>query len=210
MELKNQNGKRLLGQILYKITIVCDVIILYNKKFRGINNMKKIFCLSLCLIIMVQLAACGNEYGYSEYGHYGNFDTVESDFQSIFQLLSDEGNHIYYIKVVNEDVENHEISDSTKIELTDMEKHETLNLKEIDQTHLRNILKNSDGYIKHGLHGFCWVEVQDGIVKFEYDAIGCGVVATSNIKNFISDLEDGSDYHWGYERLSDGWYTYYR
>lgn len=159
---------------------------------------------------MLPLAACGNWYGYSEYGHYDNFHTVESDFQSIYQLLTDERNNIYYIKIVNEDVSDKEISDSTKIELTDMEKHETLNLTETDQAHLRNILKNSDGYIKRGLNGFTWIEVQDGTVKFEYDAIGCGVVASSDIKNYISDLENGSDYNWGYEKLSDGWYTYYR
>ncbi|MDE6520604.1 MAG: hypothetical protein K2K91_09180 [Ruminococcus sp.] len=162
--------------------------------------MKKISFV-LCIICMLQLASCGKHYSYSEYGHYDNFSTVKSDFQSVCQLLSDEGNNTYYIKTVNQDTNDKKISDSTKIELTNINKHETLNLIATDQTHLRNILENSD---------FCWIEVEDGAVSFEYDAIGCGVVATSNIKKFISDLENKADDYWEYEKLSDGWYTYYR
>ena len=173
--------------------------------------MKKIICLSICFLIIVSQVACISTYGYREYGHYDNFNIVENDFQSICQLLSVESNDsYYYIKVVNENADDKEIADSSQIELTDMKTKEKLNISETDQKHLRNILKNSYGYVKGGLHGFCWISVQDGTVTFEYDAIGCGVVATSNIEDFISGLENGSNERLGYEKLSDGWYTYYR
>lgn len=119
---------------------------------------------------------------YHECVNYEDFDSVKADFDRIAELAYEHGDGNYSLG--NTDVF---VSDA------DVERIDKIISYSRSNTGNKRSLSN--------------IRVKNGSVSFEYDAIGCGIVKTTDIKRFIKDHDTygGMDY----KKLADHWYSYF-
>ena len=145
-----------------------------------------------CLVYFVFISEIPLSITYTECANYDDFDSVQADFERIAKIASEHGDSIYYL----------ETNGLSKI---DNPKITKIKIAEADQGSIKQIqMYCSDNTTRRLSH----VIVKKDNIKFEYDAIGCGIVKTTDIKSFIKSLSANNDY--GYTKLAENWYAYYR
>lgn len=172
--------------------------------------------ITICLFMCITFSGCNNTlryYSYRAYGTYENFSTYQSDFECISELVRNHGEGVYYINIENAEGV-YGIQDSTIITIeavssSRLTEDEYVSMSEDELESLKTILMNSYGY-DYNFTPFVWIMVTDTYVFFEYDAIGSGIVQTSNMKDVLNDLGYEGNNEVGYGKLEDDWYGVYR
>ena len=129
---------------------------------------------------------------YTECARYDDFDSVQADFESIATAAAEHGDGIYYLE--KDGLSKLDYPDITKIQTAESERD---SIKQIQMYSSDNTAKRLGNVV-----------VKNDNIDFEYDAIGCGIVKTEDIKGFIKSFNTNNDY--GYTKLAKNWYAYYR
>ena len=146
----------------------------------------------ICLVYFVFISDIPLSITYTECANYDDFDRVQDDFERIAEIASEYGDSIYYLE-------------TNGLSKLDYPKITELQIAEADQGSIKHIqMYCSDNTTRRLSH----IVVKKDNIEFEYDAIGCGIVKTTDIKSFIKSLSTNKEY--GYTKLAENWYAYYR
>lgn len=137
---------------------------------------------------------------YSEYTSIDNFS--ESDFEIIkHAVVSDGQGDSYYLDQKSGTISCYIDNDVF-----------TSNVNTVDLT-LSNEVKKAILNIKQNkeLSRLCFIEIQDGYIEFAFDATGCSIVSTDNIRQTVAEFEDRSmyDHKYACTWLGGNWYSVY-
>lgn len=175
-----------------------------KKGFRIFGKTSKIMLIVLASIMILFLGVmlcCKFFYiklhvTYNECVGFDNFDSVKEDFERIGKLAKDNGEGIYSI-IGGELLRLEEKSDNKQIIISNDDKKCIENIRSQSLSH-------TDG--KRSLDE---IRVKENSIAFEYGESGCGIVYTAEIRDFMKELtKSGEEY--GYKKLAENWYSYYR
>lgn len=169
---------------------------------------KKIWMVSLSFLVLmiaflIFIMTQFRLYGYYEYGTYDDFAVYQSDFEAMKDIMLENGTGSYVICSPDSDAIT-----GSDLSIRRMEDNREVILSAEEKEQLAQIWMHSYGY-EHNLDSFVWISVTEDSVFFEYDAIGCGIMYTQNIRSRIAELEEGGE-RFGYRKFAKGWYGIYR
>lgn len=175
-----------------------------NRGFRIFGKVSKIISIVLAsiLILFLGLMLCCKFFyiklhvTYNECVGFDNFDSAKEDFERIAKLAENNGVGIYSI-ISGELLRFEERADNKQISISNDAKKCINNIRSQSLSHT------------DGKRSIDEIRVKENSIAFEYGESGCGIVYTAAIRDFMKELtKSGEEY--GYKKLAENWYSYYR